>query len=110
MAAASKCSQWLPGEKNVAVIFVFLCVFVCFFVCPALPQAPLASRARLDLRVYGVTHAGAILTERLEKEKPTMGKGALFSWNSTARPKSPAAPLSSPFALPLQSVGLYYRA
>ena len=70
------------AKKNVGVIFVFLCVFVCFCVCPTsrptLPQAPLASRARLHLHVYGVTHAGGILTEAVEKEKPTGVKMTVF--------------------------------
>jgi len=61
------------GKKNVDVICVFFCVFVCFSVLEfAIAQARWATR--LD----GATHAGEILTEALEKEKPTGEKMTVF--------------------------------
>jgi hypothetical protein len=60
-------------EKNVDVICVFFCVFLCFCVFLsgsladglAIAQATSASGALQCL--YGVTHAGGILTECLGK-------------------------------------------
>jgi uncharacterized membrane protein required for colicin V production len=86
MVAASTSAQWLPGE-NVGVIsvlfcsFLFLFVFFCFVFRFAIAQAVLASR--LD----GITHAAGILTEALEKEKPTVGKNSDFSGNFAEGPK-----------------------
>jgi len=83
MAAVSICAQWLLREKNVGVISVLFCSFLFFSVLFSGSPSHAALASRLD----GVTHTGGILTEALEKEKPTVGKNSDFSGNFAEGPK-----------------------
>jgi hypothetical protein len=70
IADLSKAESRTVVEKKMLMLFVCFSVFLCVFLC--------CSFGLLPTRLYGVIHAARILTEGLEKEKPTVGKRAVF--------------------------------
>jgi hypothetical protein len=61
-------------------LFVHFCTFLFVFASPS-------RKRRWQAGSDGVTHAAGILTEALEKEKPTVGKNIDFSGNFAEGPK-----------------------
>jgi hypothetical protein len=69
------------------VLFLFFFVLFCSFLFFSVLFSGSPSQAALASRLDGVTHAAGILTEALEKEKPTVGKNSDFSGNFAEGPK-----------------------
>jgi hypothetical protein len=70
---------------NTTGVFVCFCVFLSGSLADGLAIAQATSASGALQCLYGVTHAGGILTEGLGKEKPTVGKKSDFSWNFNSR-------------------------